>query len=86
MSQFGEQDMSHGGQFSSATQADRAGAKHRAVFSGKPHMQEAQHLALQQSLMEVFDEFAEVVSDELKSLTVEEFKAEFGCPRQNLTE
>jgi len=46
------------------------------VFPGKPHMQPQQNLAVQRSLMEIFDEFTEVVSGELKSMNLDEAENE----------
>jgi hypothetical protein len=46
----------------------------RAVFPGKPHLQ--QNLAVQRSIMGIFDEFTEIISGELKSLDLEAFKQE----------
>jgi hypothetical protein len=41
------------------------------VFPGKPHMQ--QNLAVQRSIMDIFNEFTEIISGELKSMNRQEF-------------
>lgn len=49
------------------------------VFPGKPHLQPAHpqsNLAVQRSLMEIFDEFTQVISGELKSMNMETFETE----------
>lgn len=49
------------------------------VFPGKPHMPNPYrtgNLAVQRSLMEIFDEFTEVISGELKSMNMETFNRE----------
>jgi hypothetical protein len=45
----------------------------KAVFPGKPHLQ---NVAVQRSIMEIFDEFTEIISGELKSLNTKEFEQE----------
>jgi hypothetical protein len=52
----------------------------RSVFPGKPHLQ--QNLSMQRSIMEIFDEFTEIVSGELKSLNMKEFEQERKRPSQ----
>lgn len=46
----------------------------KTVFPGKPHMQ--QNVAMQRSIMEIFDEFTDIISGELKSLNMKEFERE----------
>jgi hypothetical protein len=46
----------------------------KTVFPGKPHMQ--QNVVMQRSIMEIFDEFTEIISGELKSLSAKEFEQE----------
>ncbi|HEY9687827.1 MAG TPA: hypothetical protein V6C52_12705 [Coleofasciculaceae cyanobacterium] len=54
-----------------------------AVFPGKPYQQGGQNLAVQRSLMEIFDEFTEVISGELKSMSLSEAESELGETRRN---
>jgi hypothetical protein len=49
-----------------------------AVFPGKPYQQEGQNLAVQRSLMEIFDEFTEVISGELRSMSLSEVENPHG--------
>lgn len=44
------------------------------VFPGKPHLQS--NVAMQRSIMEIFDEFTDIISGELKSLNATEFERE----------
>jgi hypothetical protein len=53
-----------------------------AVFPGKPYQHGGQNLAVQQSLMEIFDEFTEVISGELKSMSLNEAESELGKHRR----
>lgn len=49
------------------------------VFPGKPHLNPPQqhgNLAIKRSLIEIFDEFSQVISGELKSMNLERFEGE----------
>lgn len=49
------------------------------VFPGKPYLnplQPSNNLAVKRSLIEIFDEFTQVISGELKSMNLEQFEAE----------
>jgi hypothetical protein len=46
------------------------------VFPGKPYQVPYENLAVQRSLMEIFDEFTQVISGELKSMNMEQFETE----------
>lgn len=45
------------------------------VFPGKPLANQG-NLAVKRSLIEIFDEFTQVISGELKSMNLEQFEAE----------
>lgn len=56
-----------------------------SVFAGKPFSQpvySTNNLAVQRSLMEIFDEFTVVISGELKSMNMETFETERKQPPQ----
>jgi len=55
----------------SANEKTRSGS---SVFPGTPYS--ANNLAVQRSLIEIFDEFTQVISGELKSMNLETFEAE----------
>lgn len=46
------------------------------VFPGKPYRDGPANMAVQKGMMELFDEFTQVISGELKSMNLEEFEAE----------
>ena len=49
------------------------------VFPGKPYLNSPQvsnNLAVKRSLIEIFDEFTQVISGELKSMNLEQFEGE----------
>jgi hypothetical protein len=50
-----------------------------AVFPGKPYLNQPMpqsNLAVKRSLIEIFDEFTQVISGELKSMNLEQAQAE----------
>lgn len=51
-----------------------------SVFPGKPHIQ--QNLAMQRSIMDIFEDFTEIISGELRTLNEQEFEREAKRPPQ----
>lgn len=56
-----------------------AGQREFGMLSDKPYMNNPpiqSNLAVKRSLIEIFDEFTQVISGELKSMNLEQFEAE----------
>ncbi len=79
MSEHGKPDSAP---YAKSTDAYQPTGNKGAVFPGKPYLQDTGNLAVQRSLMEIFDEFTDVISGELKSMRPEDFEEAYRLERQ----